>query len=180
MAQYNYSCKVEENMAKAVGRHLPISRKTAVEICNYLRGKPVERAKAILNNVIAMKEPIPYRVYTWGIGHKRKMGSGRYPVKASKYILEVIESVVANAQMKGLATGKLEICHISAQPGPIIMHRGRQGRRRMKQAHIEVVVRESKEEKKDTKTFAQKKAAKAEAKAAESKVETKTQEAKKA
>jgi len=183
MAQYNYSYKVSENMAKAVGRHLPISYKYSVEICRYLRGKPMERAKAILTNVINMKEPIPFKRYVKNIGHRPKMGPGRYPIKASKYILALLDSVTANAQMKGLATGKLEICHISAQRGPMIMHRGRTGRTKMKQTHIEVVVRESKEEKKkaaEQKTKAVKAGQENKPKAAEKKVVEKKVDAKKA
>ena len=50
-----------ENMAKAVLMDAPISKKQSVEICSLLRGKTTEKAKAILQNVIDMKEAVPYK-----------------------------------------------------------------------------------------------------------------------
>jgi len=56
-----YSLKVEtEHTARAMGVNLPISRKNAIEICNFIRSRNTEKAKKILKNTIEMKQPIPF------------------------------------------------------------------------------------------------------------------------
>lgn len=149
MARYRYSCKVEENMAASVGRDLPISTKQAIEICTHIRGKGIERARSFLKNVTQSKEAVPFRRFNGDVGHKKKIGPGRFPQKAAKTILGVIDNAQANAQNKGLATGKLEIYHTCAHKASTPMKRGRQGNRQMKRTHVEVVLRESLKEKKE-------------------------------
>ena len=71
---------------------LPISTKASVEICNYLRNRPLDKAKAILNQVINKKMAIPYRRYNRDMGHKPGIAAGRYPEKAAKHILKVLNA----------------------------------------------------------------------------------------
>lgn len=166
MARYRYSCKVEENMAASVGRDLPISTKQAIEICSHIRRKGIERARSFLKNVTQSKEAVPFRRFNGDVGHKKKIGPGRFPQKAAKTILGVIDNAQANAQNKGLATGKLEIYHTCAHKASTPMKRGRQGNRQMKRTHVEVVLRESlkKEKKEKSKPQPSKKAQKTEEK----------------
>jgi len=144
MAQYKYAHQGynPELMARAVGRDLGISTKQAIEICNYLRRKPVQRAKTILEEVIALKHPIPFKRFTNGVGHKKgKLDAGRFPQKASKEFLALIQSAEINAQTKGLHTGDLIISHICAHQASRPMHYGRR-QREMKRSHVEVVLSE--------------------------------------
>ena len=60
---YNYSIQLPENSAKAVGLALPISRKQSVNICKTLRGMNVQKAKKLLEQVIAKKKPISFTKY---------------------------------------------------------------------------------------------------------------------
>ncbi len=145
---YNYSTQLTENSAKAVGLALPISRKQCVNICNTLRGMNVQKAKKLLEQVIAKKKAISYSVYNWNTGHKAGMGPGSYPVTACQNILGLLKSAEANAQFKGLSTGNLVIKNASAQKGPSTYHFGRQ-RTKAKRAHIELVLEEFKEVKTD-------------------------------
>ena len=55
--------------------------------------------------------------------------------------LKIIEGAEANAQNKGL-TSKLVISHISAHRGPKQLHYGSKRRTRMKNTHINLVVKE--------------------------------------
>lgn len=100
----------------ATGRDLRISYKAAVEILNLVRGKKLEEAKELLREVIEMKRAVPYRRYHGKVGHRRGegFGPGRYPVKAAKYILKVIENAEANAEFKGLDTTRLWVVHAAA------------------------------------------------------------------
>jgi len=79
------------------------SWKHGVEIAKRIRGKPVEQAQQILQDIITMKKPIRFTVYNGGMGHKPGIGPGRYPVKASKAILDLLRNAQANAGHKGLS-----------------------------------------------------------------------------
>lgn len=140
----------EEHMARAVGVSLPISTRQSVNICKYIRGKPLVRAKRLLQEAIDMKRAVPFTRYNKGLGHKPGIAAGRFAVKACSFILELVNQVEANAQHKGLNTESLSIVHINAQNAARPWHYGRKGRRRTKRCHIEIVVKEieGKEEKK--------------------------------
>ncbi len=146
MTTYKYSAteKKPEHSAKAVGRALPISTKQSVEICGLLRKKELNKAKKLLQAVISQKQAVPYKRYNKDIGHKKSVSAaGRFPGKAAKEILELLNSVESNAQFKGLNTSSLIISHISAQKTGASWHYGRQIRRRMKRTNIEIIVTES-------------------------------------
>ncbi len=121
--KYAYQPADETRAAKAMGYEMPISFKHAVEICRELRGKKISEAKKFLEDVIAMRRPVPFRKYKKKVAHKRglkKWYAGRYPQKAAKYILKVLRNLEANAEYKGLELDKLVIVHAQAQKGRII------------------------------------------------------------
>ena len=132
----------KDNMARAIARSLPISFKFGVEICNFIRNKSVNDAKKALSNAIDHKHAIPFRRFNTNLGHKRSIGPGRYPQKASIGILDLINSVEANAQFKGLNTSKLVITYIITNNGPKVMHAGRKRSRKAKRINVEIVVQE--------------------------------------
>jgi large subunit ribosomal protein L22 len=143
--KYQYSVKeVKENMAKAVGISMPVSYKHCVEICSFIRGKNVETAKKMLEEVIAIRSPVPFKKFTTDVGHRKGgIGSGRFPEKAATEIKKLIESAQKNAQFKGLSTSNLKITHISAKQGESGWHYGRHLRRRIKRSHVELILEES-------------------------------------
>jgi large subunit ribosomal protein L22 len=138
-------------MAKACGRDLSISTKKSVEICNFVRGKPVEKAKSFLERVIVKKSAVPMKRYKTDTGHKSGMAAGRYPIKTAEAILQIIESAESNAQSKGLSTKDLIIVHIAVHKASKPWHMGRKKRQKMKRSHIEVVVAENKQHEKQDK-----------------------------
>lgn len=140
--KYAFSAYNKELMARAVGRDLSISKKQSVEICKWIRHKPIAQAKRILEDAIKMERAIPYTRFNWNVGHRPGMGPGRYPIKAATEILALIKSAEANAQVKGLNTGNLHIVHINAQKAPTPHHYGRQRGTKMKRTHIELVLQE--------------------------------------
>lgn len=112
-----------DRMAKASGRDLRISFKAAREVCAFIKGMKLSEAKKYLEEVIKMRKPIPFRRFTGKQAHHRGIEGWpivRYPVKAAREILKVLNSVEANAEYKGLDVGKLRIIHIAAQKGPKI------------------------------------------------------------
>jgi large subunit ribosomal protein L22 len=88
----------DENVARAFGKELKISPKHSMEICRAIRGMMIEDAKQYLQDVIELKRPVKFRRYNMMVSHKKGIGPGRYPVKASKAILRVLESAQANAE----------------------------------------------------------------------------------
>lgn len=120
---YNNKDVDESKVARAMAKSLKVSPKHCVEICNALRGMEVSKAKAYLNDVIEMKKAVPFKRYNSDVGHRKGMkgwAAGRYPVKASKAILKVLENAVANAEYKGMDTENLKIEHISSHRGVVI------------------------------------------------------------
>lgn len=146
---YNNSSKDynKEHTARVVGRALPISTKQCIELCNLIRYKDLGKVKDVLNKIIEKKVAVPFK-RSYGMGHKRKIGPGRFPIKVSKEILKLLESVEANAQFKGLNTSNLFIKHIMANKASKALHSGR-NRREMKRTAVEIIVEERKEIKKN-------------------------------
>ncbi|HDI10534.1 MAG TPA: 50S ribosomal protein L22 [Euryarchaeota archaeon] len=127
MPHFGYSIPEEKlskrKIAKARANDLRISPKHAREICDVIRGMSLSKAKAFLEDVISMKRPVPFKRHKKKVGHRRGLEgwfAGRYPVKAAKEILKVLENLEANADYKGLDTDRLKIIHISAHRGPVI------------------------------------------------------------
>jgi len=87
---------------------------------------------------------IPFRKFTFDLGHKAKIGPGRYPVNACKGILAVIESAEANAKFKNMDVESLYIAIAVPQKAPCPFRYGRHSRRRSKRTHIEIALKESK------------------------------------
>jgi len=139
-----------ERTAKASGRELRISHKHAREICKAIKGMMLEDAKKFLEDVIALKRPVPFRRYHKKVPHRRGLQgwpTGRYPVKAAKAILRLLKDVEANAEFKGLNTEKLKIIHAAAYPGTKLKKYfprafGRASPNFETLTHVEVVVQE--------------------------------------
>ena len=125
MAHWTYpQLNIEENkIAKAVIKNVPASIRDLYNVCKAIRGMKLNDAKNFLNNVLEEKEALPFWRYSHGSSHKAnispkwKVKSGRYPKKAIKYVLKVLENAENNANSKGLDMDKLKILHIAAHKG---------------------------------------------------------------
>jgi large subunit ribosomal protein L22 len=102
MAKFGYTVEFKiESQARAYGRELPIAWKKSVELARALRGKKVEKALEYLDDVIALKQAVPFKRYKRWVAHKSGIGPARYPVKAAKYFKRILESAVSNAEYLG-------------------------------------------------------------------------------
>ncbi|MEM3577048.1 MAG: 50S ribosomal protein L22 [Candidatus Bathyarchaeia archaeon] len=122
--KWGYSIAEEEldpeKTVKASGREIRVSHKSAHEICKTIKGMTLTQAKQFLKEVIAKKKAVPFKRFKKKAGHRHgieKAYAGRYPVKAAKYILKILEGAEANAEYKGLDTERLKIIHACAYPG---------------------------------------------------------------
>jgi len=152
MARTDYSKKVKgDTFAKAKANELNVSPKHSIEIAGFIRNKRVNDAIAYLNDVIRLRKAVPFRYFNRNVAHKRGLpgnwDAGRYPVKASKEYIRILESVKKNAEYLGLDAENLEIIHASANRGqaqkaffPRAM--GRATPKVRESVNIEIIVRE--------------------------------------
>ena len=134
--------KNPEHFAHACSLNSDISTKQCIEICRCLRYKNTNYAKNLLEDIIALKKPIPFRRFNMDMGHKAGMSAGRFPQKAAKQFLQLVKSVEANAQFKGLNASTLKITKILANKASVPVTGGRH-RRSTKRTNIEIEVKEA-------------------------------------
>jgi large subunit ribosomal protein L22 len=79
----------------------------------------MDEAMSYLEDVIAKKRAVPFKNHKKKVAHKRleKWYAGRYPEKAAKHILKVLQNLDANAEYKGLEKENLVIIHAQAKRG---------------------------------------------------------------
>jgi large subunit ribosomal protein L22 len=154
MPKWGYSVISEEldpeKTAKAAGREIRVSHKSAREVCQAVKGMPLANAKEYLRDVIDKKKAIPFRRYKKKLGHRhglQKAYSGRYPIKTAKKVLLVIEAAEANAENKGLDVDRLRVFHAAAYPGMKIKRytpraHGRSSPKYETTTHIEIILDE--------------------------------------
>jgi ribosomal protein L22(archaeal)/L17(eukaryotic/archaeal) len=133
--------------AKARAQDQPISPKFAREVAGMIRGMKVNTAVMMLEEVIEETRPVPLKRYNKRVSHKKGVGPGRYPVKASKAILGVVKSAMSNAEYKGLDVSNMAISTISIArgqtiPGHMPRAQGRATQWNQETANIEVIIEE--------------------------------------
>lgn len=146
---YSFQDFDPERMARASGRDLRISPKHSVELLREIRGMMLNDALRYLDDVIALKRPVPLKRHYDSQGHKpgRGFGPGRYPVKVAKAVKKVLMNAKNNAEQKGLDADRLRIIHAAAHRGPVLRGYiprafGRATPFNEQTTHIEIVVEE--------------------------------------
>lgn len=119
--------------ARTAGYDLRVHFKNTRETAATIKGMLVEDAIRFLKDVINKKTCIPFRRFNGGVGRTGQakvygVTQGRWPVKSCKYILNLLNNLIANAEGKDLSIDLLRICHI-------VVNRARPGRRRTYKAH---------------------------------------------
>ncbi|MFQ5940950.1 MAG: 50S ribosomal protein L22 [Nitrososphaerales archaeon] len=122
MPDFSYSFhNFEKNKhVRASLREAEISHKHAREVAYTLKGMYLNKAREFLENVATLKQPVAYRRYKNQVGHRSNLQgfpSGRFPVKASKEFLRLLNNLEANAEYKGMDLDRLKLIHVSAYPG---------------------------------------------------------------
>jgi large subunit ribosomal protein L22 len=106
-----------------MGMELHISPKHAREICRTLRGMRANLARTYLEDVIALKRAIPFKRYRRNVAHRHGLvgwDAGRYPEKAARAVLNVLDNALANAEYKGMESDKMRIFHAGTKKGRTI------------------------------------------------------------
>lgn len=143
--------------SKSRGSHLRVHFKHCREITHHIKGMNVTKALRFLDDVLAFKAVVPFVKYTGGICRKAQAkqskapGSvGRWPVKATAVVKDLLSNAVANGETKGMDADNLFVSHAQcnrAPPGRRRTYRahGRIGKYASQPAHIELILTEKKE-----------------------------------
>lgn len=119
MRGYTYQAETGVSVARARGWDIPISPKKTYEVLNAIRGLPLDRARTMLEDVVALRKAIPFRRFNQETAHKRGIGPGRYPKKVAKTVLQILQNAESNAEYEGLDTDQLVIRVASCARGRI-------------------------------------------------------------
>lgn len=119
----------KKTQAIARAENLPISTKQSVAIGKFIKNKPIKKAVQELNLVIIKKKPVPMK---GEIPHKKGIMSGRFPKKASKHFIDVLENLSANANYLEIQNPIISkvIANIGSRPY------GRFGMTKRKRTHL--------------------------------------------
>ncbi len=155
MPRWSYSVRFrdESEVAKAMMWDVPVHPKIMSEVARAIKGMRLSEARAYLERVARKEEAVPFRRAHGKQAHRRGLADkwgwpvGRYPVKAARYMLRLLDNVENNASNKNLDVDRLRIIHVAAHKG-ITMRRwmprawGRATPRNRIHSHVEIVVRE--------------------------------------
>lgn len=114
------------------GKDLSVGLKHAIAVSNYIKGKDIDQAIEMLEQVVKMKKAVPMR---GEIPHKHGMMSGRYPVKAAGIYIKLLKSLKSNAIHNEL---ELEKFKIHAVPNNAPRPYKRFGNGRFKRSHVTI------------------------------------------
>ena len=114
----NYSVDADpETTAKAMLREKHMSHKHSKAIAREIKGKTAADAVEYLEAVIEGDRSVPFKSHNTGVGHRSDIegwDAGRYPEKASKAFLDLLENAVNNADHQGFDGEEMRIAHVAA------------------------------------------------------------------
>lgn len=140
--------EIPKKSAKARMIDVNVSVKDSLEVARFLRGMKLQDAKDYLQKVIEKKAAIPFRRHLDSVSHRKGIGPGRYPVKVSKFMLQLLENVEANAENQDLDTDNLIIHSLIVKKGRTVKKyipraQGRSTEFFKERVHFEIIVREA-------------------------------------
>ncbi len=134
---------VKKKIAVVNGMGLRISTKQSVDICNMIRGKKVDNAIELLEEVVNYKRVV--KMNTREVGHKKGKGvmAGRYPVTAAKEFIRLLKQLRANALVNEIEYENLVIfCKANKASRPY-----RRSGTQAKRTHVTLMLEEKKNKK---------------------------------
>jgi large subunit ribosomal protein L22 len=144
-----------EITSKAAGREIPVKPKFTVNVCKAIKGKTVKQARTLLEGAISQTIAIPFRVHKRHVKHQKGgVGPGAYPKNSASAVLRVLNEAASNAEYKGLDPDNMFVWHACAhrgapQPGFMPRAQGRATPWDKSTTHIEIVLMNKQEEKKE-------------------------------
>lgn len=156
-ARYSFEPDESSKTSKSRGSHLRVHFKHCREICHHIHGMQAGKALKFMDDVLAFKAVVPFVKFTGGIGRKAQAkqskspgNNGRWPVKATAVVKDLLSNAVANAESKDMDVENLYVSHAQCNRAPAgrrrtYRARGRIGKYASQPAHIEFVLTEKKD-----------------------------------
>jgi large subunit ribosomal protein L22 len=154
MPQFGYAFQSYDKTkhVRASIREKDISHKHAREIAVAIKGRSIEKARDLLENVISRKEAIPYRRYNNEVAHRSNIRdgffAGRFPKKAASEFLKILDNLESNAEYKGMDLDRLRIVSAAVHKGTKLKRfqpraMGRSSPKFETLVHVELVAQEA-------------------------------------
>ncbi len=106
-----------DTTAKAMLRERHMSHKHSKEIARAIKGMTVDDAVDYLESVVEGDRSVPFKSHNSGVGHRNDIegwDAGRYPEKASRAFLDLLENGINNAEQQGFEGESMTIAHVAA------------------------------------------------------------------
>ncbi len=114
----SYSVETDpDTTAKGMLRDRNVSPKHSKAVARAIKHETVGDAEAYLQSVIDEETSVPTRQHNSGVGHRSDIDgwdAGRFPQKAAKEFLKLLENVRNNADRQGFDADEMEIAHVAA------------------------------------------------------------------
>ena len=114
----SYSVEADpDTTAKGMLRERHMSFKHSKAIAREIKGMTAGDAVDYLQQVIEGERSVPFKKHNSGVGHRSDIDgwdAGRYPEKASRAFLDLIENVTNNADEQGFDGEGMTIMHVAA------------------------------------------------------------------
>lgn len=114
---------------------LSISKKHSIALCRFINNKTIDTALKDLQEVTVKKKAVRMR---GEIPHRKNIGSGRYPIKASLAFIKLLRNLSANALQLGMDITTAGL-HSKADGAG----RRKSGRYRGKNTHLFIMLKQS-------------------------------------
>ena len=80
--------EVKEVVVRA--KDASVSKKHSMAICNFIKHRKIDYSINFLQDVVKMKKAVPMK---GEIPHRKGIGSGRYPVKAASFFINLLNMI---------------------------------------------------------------------------------------
>ena len=123
MARLGYSFQDFDSTkhVRAAIREKSISPKHSREIALAIKGMTIEKARNFLEDVVDGTIAVPFRRHNNEVAHRSNIrdgfSSGRFPRKASREFLKLLDNLESNAEYKGMDLDRLRIIGAAVHRG---------------------------------------------------------------
>jgi len=136
--------KVKKDYALVNGLDLAISTKDGMHICDMIRGRNIETAMKMVEEVIAFKRPVKMTTREYPHQHGKGIAGASFPIKAAAEFLRLLKNLKANAIYNELELEKcILVCKADKASKPY-----RRGGTRFKRSHLMLKLIKKEEKKK--------------------------------
>jgi large subunit ribosomal protein L22 len=144
MLMRGYSSNIPDNCACARLEGVNASYKDLAQVCGSIRSKKADWALSFLEKAAEGDVAIPYKRHNKRLGHRKELGGrkGRYPKKAAKIVLKVLQSAISNGKNLGLGESYTVLAAQANKKNsyPRVAPKGRWSRSFLETSRVEIIL----------------------------------------